>query len=388
MTVKRPITVAFFATRLRRTGPMRQMLSMARASAVEGFEIHVVTLFDELSGDSIKDEYLKALPDASFECLEVSKFTSILRGEAVARRAFSGFEPDVIYCLGMPLYAIAVKYDRAAHVTTLRNYCYEDYPDRYGKPMGAYLCSRDMRLLAKAEHSAHEYVYACSSSISDMYAERKGLRFPYIRNGVDCTKFSPVGPDGKAGVRKLLGIPCDAKLFVYAAIFNERKNQEFILRAVSQSTGLDGCLFAFLGDGAKLGELKEIYGSDDRFLFAGQVDNVIDYLAAADFYITSSMSEGLPNGVMEALAAGLPAVMSGIPQHEEIAELGVAVELFSLDDYASCIEAVERVLKRDYTQLSLEARRMAVEELGSEKMGSQYVSVFKDAAEGNKERNE
>ena len=367
---------------------MRQMLSMARASAAEGFDICVMTLFGELSGDSIKDEYLKALPGVSFECLGVSKITSVLRGKAVARRAFSAFEPDVIYCLGMPLYAIAVKYGRAAHVTTLRNYCYEDYPDRYGAAMSAYLCSRDMRLLAKAEHSASEYVYACSSSISEMYEERKGLRFPYIRNGVDCVKFSPASCDGKAMARRCLGIPCDAKLFVYAAIFNERKNQEFILRAVSQSADFDGCLFAFLGDGAKHGELKERYGSDDRFLFAGQVDNVTDYLAAADFYITSSMSEGLPNGVMEALAAGLPVVLSDIPQHKEVAELGAAAELFSLIDYASCLAAVERVLKRDYAQLSLEARRMAVEELGSDKMASQYVSVFKDAAEGNRERNE
>lgn len=388
MTAKRPIKIVFFATRLRRTGPMRQMLSMARASVAEGFDVHVVTLFDELSGDSIRDEYLKALPDVSFECLEVSKITSVLRGKVVARRAFSGFEPDVIYCLGTPLYAIAVKYGNSAHVTTLRNYCYEDYPDRYGKPVSAYLCARDMRLLAKAEHSAHEYVYACSSSISDMYEERKGLHFPYIRNGVDCVKFSPAGPAGKTTARSRLGIPGNVKLFVYAALFNERKNQELILRAVSQSVNLHGCLFAFLGDGAKRGELEERYGSDERFFFAGQVDNVTEYLTAADFYITSSTSEGLPNGVMEALASGLPVVMSDIPQHEEIAELGDAVELFALNDCTSCIEAVRRVLKRDYAQLSLEARRMAVEELGSEKMGQQYVSVFKNAAEANREYDE
>ena len=113
-----------------------------------------------------------------------------------------------------------------------------------------------------------------------------------------------------------------------------------------------------------------------------------EYLTAADFYITSSTSEGLPNGVMEALASGLPVVMSDIPQHEEIAELGDAVELFALNDCTSCIEAVRRVLKRDYARLSLEARRMAVEELGSEKMGQQYVSVFKNAAEANREYDE
>lgn len=388
MTSKAPIKVAFFATRLRRTGPMRQMLGMVRASVAEGFDVRIVTLFEEFCDDSIKEQYRDLLPDEAFDCLGVSKAMSVFSGGRVAKRAFSDFRPDVIYCLGMPLYAIAVKYNAAAHVTTLRNYCYEDYPDRYGKAMSVYLCARDMRLLSKAENNAAEYVFSCSSSISEMYKERKGLSFPFIRNGVDCNKFAPASVEEKAEARVRLGIPRDAKLFVYAAIFNERKNQEYILRAVTDAADYDDCLFAFLGDGPKFRELKEKYASDSRFLFVGQVDNVTEYLDAADFYVTSSTSEGLPNGVMEALAAGLPVVMSDIPQHKEIASLGTAAELFSLNDCDGCAQAIGRVLGRDYAVTGAEARRMAVEDLGSANMGSRYVAVFKDAAKAYRGQNE
>lgn len=374
------IKIVFFATRIRRTGPVRQMLSMVQASVAAGFDIRVVTLFDEIPDDSIMDEYLAVLPEVKFKCVGASRLKCFCCERAVAEQAFSDFDPDIIYCLGMPLYALAVKYCRASHVTTLRNYCYEDYPDRYGRVLGALLCARDMRLLLLAKRNPREHIYACSSSISNMYSNNKGIEFPFIRNGVDCDKFQSSSPEEKKAARHSLGISINAKVFVYAAIFNERKNQELILKTIYTSPHFKDCLFVFLGGGVKLDELKSKYGSDRRFIFTGQVPNVAEYLAAADYYITSSISEGLPNGVMEALAAGLPTVMSDIPQHREIANLGRATELFSLTDCTSCADAISRILHRDYGAMSAEARRIAVEELSSQRMASQYLELFINAA--------
>lgn len=382
------IKIAFFATRIRRTGPVRQMLSMVRACVAAGLDVRVVTLFDEIPDDSIMDEYLAVLPEAKFKCIDASKLKCFCSERAVAERAFSGYNPDVIYCLGMPLYAVAVKYSRASHVTTLRNFCYEDYPDRYGRVLGTLLCARDMWLFSFAKQNPRERIYSCSSSISKMYLEKKGLTFPFIRNGVDCEKFQPSSPEEKRSARHSLGISINARVFVYAAIFNERKNQELILKSIYNSSRFEDCLFVFLGGGAKLDELKSKYASDGRFIFTGQVPNVTEYLAAADYYITSSVSEGLPNGVMEALAAGLPSIMSDIPQHREIANLGRATELFSLAGRTSCADAVSRMLHRDYEAMSAEARRIAVEELSSQRMASQYLELFRDAARVRRESNE
>ena len=99
MTAKRPIKIVFFATRLRRTGPMRQMLSMARASVAEGFDVHVVTLFDELSGDSIRDEYLKAFLLSAWKSRKSRAFFGARLSQGVPSPALSLMLSTVLGCL-------------------------------------------------------------------------------------------------------------------------------------------------------------------------------------------------------------------------------------------------------------------------------------------------
>ena len=63
---------------------------------------------------------------------------------------------------------------------------------------------------------------------------------------------------------------------------------------------------------------RKISGCQKNILFTGQVNNISDYLAAADYYVSASDLEGMPNSVLEAMAAGLPAILSDIPPHVEI----------------------------------------------------------------------
>lgn len=372
--------IAFFATRLKRTGPIKQMLSMLKTCVGHGYSVYVVTLLKELEEDSVLDEYLDVVPRERVSCAIGSKLGGQLSPSSTARAAFAKIKPDVIYSLGMPLYAIAIRYGEAAHVTTLRNYCYEDYPDRYGRAIAAYFCRRDIKLLRRAEHIEAEYIYACSSSLSDMYKERQGIDFPFIRNGVDCEKYKPASSGEKMRAREMLEINSESKVFVYAAIFNKRKNQEAILKAVANSDLPKEHIYIFLGDGPELDRLRKIYSHDCRFRFEGQVSNVTDYLAASDYYITSSLSEGLPNGVMEALSCGLPVIMSDIPQHREIALLGDAASVFDINDCETdCVRVISEMLSKDYESMSTDARRMAVDELSSFAMGSKYAEVFAHA---------
>ncbi|WJY17141.1 glycosyltransferase [Pectobacteriaceae bacterium CE90] len=52
--------------------------------------------------------------------------------------------------------------------------------------------------------------------------------------------------------------------------------------------------------------------------FLGQRDNVFPYLVAADFFISPSYNEGLPNTVLEALSCGVHCILSDISPHEEL----------------------------------------------------------------------
>lgn len=67
---------------------------------------------------------------------------------------------------------------------------------------------------------------------------------------------------------------------------------------------------AIIGDGdfSRYEKLAEELGIDDRVLFAGLKKNPFPYLKASSFYVMTSISEGLPNALVEALALSLPVI--------------------------------------------------------------------------------
>ena len=61
----------------------------------------------------------------------------------------------------------------------------------------------------------------------------------------------------------------------------------------------------------------------NRIIFTGQVDNVLPYLQAADFFLSPSLHENLPFPYLEACAAGLPCPVTDVGGNTEIVEDGV-----------------------------------------------------------------
>ena len=75
------------------------------------------------------------------------------------------------------------------------------------------------------------------------------------------------------------------------------------------------------GDGPFRSELeaqKRALGLDGAVEFAGEVPDVRPHLEEADVFVLSSLSEGMPVSILEAMAAGLPVVASAVPGLEEV----------------------------------------------------------------------
>ena len=109
------------------------------------------------------------------------------------------------------------------------------------------------------------------------------------------------------------------------------------------------------------------------------VDNVEEYLHASDIYISSSKSEGLPNGVLEAMACGLPLIVSNIPQHTEIIELnkksGLTYRLGDIDDLK---EKINQMLIQDLIAMGNESNKVVIQDLSAELMSKRYQDIYKE----------
>ena len=132
-----------------------------------------------------------------------------------------------------------------------------------------------------------------------------------IRSGIPLLRFFP---DPKCGseVRERLGLSADDIVVGSVGRLSPQKNpRDFVRVAELLSRGRENLRFVYVGDGPMRTEIErtlDSVGLSDRVLLLGIRDDVPDLLRAMDVFILTSLWEGLPRVVLQALATGLPVV--------------------------------------------------------------------------------
>jgi glycosyltransferase involved in cell wall biosynthesis len=144
---------------------------------------------------------------------------------------------------------------------------------------------------------------------------RFGVETELVHNWFDSNTFRGFEPGLRARARVDLRIR-DGQ-FVVAVIGNcsEIKNHGALLRAIALLSPSERPLLLHAGDEhAAPGEreLADSLGIANDVRFMGPVDDVRGTLAASDAYVMPSLTEGLPLAALEAVASGLPAVLSDV----------------------------------------------------------------------------
>jgi glycosyltransferase involved in cell wall biosynthesis len=100
------------------------------------------------------------------------------------------------------------------------------------------------------------------------------------------------------------------------ANFRAQKDYPTLLRAAAQVVEVRSDVrFVAIGSGALEGEMRRLHaelGLGDAFVFLGRMDEPWTVLAGCDLFVLSSLFEGLPLALIEALAVGLPAVATSV----------------------------------------------------------------------------
>ena len=163
--------------------------------------------------------------------------------------------------------------------------------------------------------------------------------------GVDFARLDEAPPETGAELRRDLGIPEDAFVFLYPAEFSARKSQKVLIRAMKSLP--EQAVLALCGDGAELERMKALAKRlrlGDRVRFPGRVEDMPRWYRMADAAVTASRSEGLPFNVMEAMHMGLPVAASAVKGNTDLIRDEETGLLYPYGDAAACAAALRRLM--------------------------------------------
>lgn len=179
--------------------------------------------------------------------------------------------------------------------------------------------------------------------------------------GVDLSRFENVQVD-RAAKRREIGVPEDAFLLLSVGELNENKNHQIIIKALAKLNN-PTIHYAIAGEGDKreylLGLAKEL-GVYEQVYLLGYRKDVPELYQISDSYTLPSLREGLNVSVMEAMASGLPCIVSRIRGNVDLVQKEGG-EIFSPNESDDCCQAIKRIYDRDVKSLSDFNRKKAEE---------------------------
>jgi glycosyltransferase involved in cell wall biosynthesis len=190
-------------------------------------------------------------------------------------------------------------------------------------------------------------------------AAQRARALRVIRNGVAL----PVGGRSRAAVRAELGLG-DELTCITVANLRPEKDLATLLRAHAQLAQEGVRAVALLvGEGpdraALEAEARALGLGADRLRFLGARTDVPDLLRAADVFVLSSRTEGLPLAVLEAMAASLPIVSTAVGGVPEVVAHGEHGLLVAPGSPAALAGALESLAYDPERRLDLGARAFA-----------------------------
>ncbi|MHB8107499.1 MAG: glycosyltransferase family 4 protein [Candidatus Cryosericum sp.] len=129
--------------------------------------------------------------------------------------------------------------------------------------------------------------------------------------GVDCRKFQVPSTAEHVNARASLEFSQNSCAIVWVGELNRNKRPQDALVALSRLCETTSAQMVMLGNGKRAQEMRNLaaqYGLGEIVRLLGRVTNVAEYLSASDVFVSTSMREGLPRSILEAMATGLPVV--------------------------------------------------------------------------------
>ena len=245
------------------------------------------------------------------------------------------------------------------------------------------LSSRVWRKKQQMLAEGNIYFVACSrwlESEAKSSALLKGQKITSIPNPIDTHIYKK---GNKQEARQRLGLPQEKKLILFASqrVTNENKGMSYLVEACRQLSNLkkDLCEVVILG-----GHAEEVVGQlpmkAHPLGYVNDEQRIVDVYHAADVFVLPSLSENLPNTIMEAMACGVPCVafkVGGIPEEIDHLKNGYVAAYRDAADLAKGIAWV--LQEADYESLSEQAVHKVTQCYSQQSVAIKYLDVYQQA---------
>ncbi len=245
------------------------------------------------------------------------------------------------------------------------------------------------RCFRRVSFSMADRIFCVSGQLRQLYAASTGFpegEIEVIHNGVDTRRFAP-DPAARDSIRREWGIAADELCIGAVGNLTPVKDHMTLLRGVARFAERSQKWRLFvIGEGAQLLRLLEFVNAHpalrQRVCFPGLSNRVPAQLNAFDAYVLSSLTEGICNTLLEAMATGLPVITTNTGGNPEVVDSGSAGLLFPVGDAGQLAEHLHRFeAQPDYrNEMGRRALQHVRERHSLESMLSRYEQLYESVA--------
>jgi glycosyltransferase involved in cell wall biosynthesis len=244
------------------------------------------------------------------------------------------------------------------------------------------LASRIWRKKQQMQADENIYYVACSrwlESEAKSSALLKGQKITSIPNPIDTHIYKK---GNKQEARQRLGLPQDKKLILFASqrVTNENKGMSYLIDACQKLHSRDGSYCVIILGGHAEEVVEQLPMKAYPLGYVNDEQRIVDVYNAADVFVLPSLSENLPNTIMEAMACGVPCVafkVGGIPEEIDHLKNGYVAAYRDAEDLAKGIEWV--LEEADYESLSQQAVHKVMQCYSQQSVALKYLDVYQQA---------
>ena len=212
-----------------------------------------------------------------------------------------------------------------------------------------------------------------------------GDRIEVIYNGIPLQHFA-AATDKRQQARDALGLADETFAIVQVARLNPLKDHQTAIAMMSRLVSQHpNARLLLVGEGEQRQTIEAAIRQaqlDQVITLHGNRSDVVSFLQAADAFLLTSVSEGIPLTLIEAMAAGVPCVatrVGGIPEVIDDGHSGLLAPAKAADDLARCVSRLigETGLRQ---RLVEQGRLRATSKFGDDAMHARYHCLYQELA--------